>query len=240
MSTRQPERPADPADARDAGPWTVHALRQRWKPTKERLVREDRHEPIRIRVHRALSWLARVEELGEEAPLDATLIFRWIALNSLYGNWDEAQRQPIADRDSLQTFLERVLELDVDGRVHGVLIEHRRLVMSIFEDEYLTKYFWEEPTEERARKSQKTKFAARNWYLEGNNGLILWRVMERIYLLRCQLVHGAATFGGSLNRTALRRCCGMLGHLLTALLLVIIDHGAEEDWGPLCYPPQRK
>jgi len=29
----------------------------------------------------------------------------------------------------------------------------------------------------------------------------------------------------------------MLGHLLPALLLVIIDHGYEEDWGPLCYPP---
>jgi hypothetical protein len=30
----------------------------------------------------------------------------------------------------------------------------------------------------------------------------------------------------------------MLGHLLPAMLQVWIDHGADEDWGPLCYPPQ--
>jgi hypothetical protein len=25
--------------------------------------------------------------------------------------------------------------------------------------------------------------------------------------------------------------------LLPAVLLVWIDHGADEDWGPMCYPP---
>ena len=27
--------------------------------------------------------------------------------------------------------------------------------------------------------------------------------------------------------------------LLPALRMVWIDHGADEDWGPLCYPPMR-
>ena len=38
-------------------------------------------------------------------------------------------------------------------------------------------------------------------------------------------------------RTALKRCSIMLGHLLPALVTVIADHGADEDWGELCYPP---
>ena len=29
----------------------------------------------------------------------------------------------------------------------------------------------------------------------------------------------------------------MMQRLLPALLLVWIDHGADEDWGPMCYPP---
>ena len=66
---------------------------------------------------------------------------------------------------------------------------------------------------------------------------VLDRLIERIYLLRCQLIHGAATCGGKLNRTALRRSTKMLSHLMPAVLLVIIDHGADEDWGLLCYPP---
>lgn len=64
-------------------------------------------------------------------------------------------------------------------------------------------------------------------------------MLERIYLLRCQLVHGAATYGGALNRDSIALCSRTLGELLPAFLLVIIDHGYEEDWGPLPYPPVR-
>ena len=52
--------------------------------------------------------------------------------------------------------LANLLELDAEARVQGILEEHRKLVMSIFDDEYLVKYFWQDPTEERARKSHKT------------------------------------------------------------------------------------
>ena len=45
------------------------------------------------------------------------------------------------------------------------------------------------------------------------------------------------TYGGKLNRTSLRHCVTMMQRLLPALLLVWIDHGADEDWGPMCYPP---
>jgi hypothetical protein len=61
-----------------------------------------------------------------------------------------------------------------------------------------------------------------------------------VYLLRCQLVHGAATFGSRLNRIALRQCTNIMRLLLTAMLLVWVDHGADEDWGLLCYPPVHK
>jgi hypothetical protein len=82
-------------------------------------------------------------------------------------------------------------------------------------------------------------FDARTWYLEGRWGMILDRVVDRIYLLRCQLTHGAATYGGSLNRRSLKHCATMLGHLMPAVILVVIDHGRDEDWGPMCYPPMR-
>ncbi|MGA2253500.1 MAG: hypothetical protein ABSG53_02470 [Thermoguttaceae bacterium] len=40
-----------------------------------------------------------------------------------------------------------------------------------------------------------------------------------------------------MNRTSLIHCVTMMQRLLPALLLVWIDHGADEDWGPMCYPP---
>ncbi len=47
----------------------------------------------------------------------------------------------------------------------------------------------------------------------------------------------AATYGGKLNRTSLKHCVTIMQRLLPALLSVWIDHGADEDWGPMCYPP---
>ncbi len=89
----------------------------------------------------------------------------------------------------------------------------------------------------RMHRATKARFEARTWYVDARWGLLVERLIERIYLMRCQLVHGAATFGGKLNRPSLDRCTRMLRHLLAAVLLVIIDHGADEDWGEMCYPP---
>ena len=220
----------------------VHALHKRWKSTKTGPAAAPEHDDVRIRIHRCLSWMQRVEELaaadGDERTLDTALIFQWIALNSLYGRWDASQRCPVEDRVALRSFLDRILAADADGVVRSVLEEHKRLVSALLEDAYLSKYFWEDPTEVRARQSRKAMFDARTWYLEGKHGLILERVLERIYLARCQLVHGAATHGSRLNRTALKRCSTMMGHVLPACLVVIMDHAWREDWGGLCYPPK--
>jgi hypothetical protein len=67
--------------------------------------------------------------------------------------------------------------------------------------------------------------------------MILERVVEPVYFLRCQIMHGAATHGSKLNRDSLRRCSILMWHLMHGMLTVWIDHGSQEDWGPLCYQP---
>lgn len=214
---------------------TVRDLRRRWKPIKERLNTEQDSHPTAIRVHRAFSWLARVETLEDD--IDNSLICRWISFNSLYGQWNAPKREPAADSVSWKQFLSRVQTLDGSNHIVNVLVDHKKLVMAILDDEYLSRFFWEEPSDARARKSKKAKYNAQTWYLEKRWVMILERLVERIYFMRCQLMHGAATFGGKLNRTSLKHCSIMLGHLLQGTLLVMIDHGADEDWGSMCYPP---
>jgi hypothetical protein len=167
------------------------------------------------------------------------LLSQWIAFNSLYGQWDGEALEPVTDNVCWRHFVDRMLSLDEGNHVIDALMENKPLVMTIFDDEYLSRYFWQEPTEERANRSKKTKFDARTWYLQGNWTLILDRLIERIYLLRSQLVHGAATYNGRLNRTSIRHCSQMMDHLLRAFLLVWIHYGADEDWGIMCYPPMR-
>lgn len=216
---------------------TVRDLRRRWKPHKERLATSLSEHPTNIRFHRACSWLQRVEQSDGEEDVEFILLGQWIALNALYGQWSDTKCEPLPDMARLQTFMDRILDLDKEGRVVDALQEHKPLVMAILDDEYLSRFFWEEPGQLRARKSRKVKYNAQTWYIEGRWKLVCDHLLKRIYLLRCQLVHGAASYGSSLNRTPLRRCTTMLEHLLPAILSVWIDDAADEDWGLMCYPP---
>ncbi len=218
---------------------SVHALRRRWKPHKERLAATGGEQATSIRFHRACSWMARVEQMPDGQEHDLALVSLWIAFNALYGQWDGQRREPRLDRESWRAFVDRILRLDRKGYVADALREHKRLVITLLEDEYLSGFFWQEPSARRAGQSRKAARNAHTWYIEQRWAKVLDEVLERVYLARCQLVHGAATYGGRLNRTALRRCVMMMQRLLPALLMVWIDHGAHEDWGPLCYPPMR-
>ncbi|MCY2986594.1 MAG: HEPN domain-containing protein, partial [Planctomycetota bacterium] len=216
---------------------TVRELRTRWQPHKERLDGLRDSHPTSIRFHRACSWLAEAERLESEREVDQILIHQWIAFNALYGQWDVNLHEPVSNRTSWQVFLSRMLELDTAGQIISLLQENRRLVLTILGNSNLNRYFWHEPDAENAGKVRHARHRAEGWYAEDRWTTILDQVVERVYLLRCQLVHGAATLGSRLNRTALKHCTILMRLLLPAVLLVWIDRGAEEDWGLLCYPP---
>lgn len=221
----------------DEGSLTVRDLRRRWKPHKTRLHALRKNHPTPIRFHRCCSWLERVEAMNGEDP-DLTLAAQWIAFNALYGQWDERLREPAADRECWRRFLDRIVRLDRDGRIPATLDAHRKLVLAILDDAYLANFFWKDPSPKKALQTTRDRRQASLWYQERRYGIILESTVDRIYLLRCQILHGAATHNSRLNRTPLRRCTTMLSHLLPAILLVLIDHGADEDWGAMCYPPQ--
>ncbi len=109
--------------------------------------------------------------------------------------------------------------------------------MDRLQDEYLNQYFWQDPSAKSAGKARTGRHKAQSWYVEGRWLIILEQLVTRIYLLRCQLTHGAATCGSRLNRTSLKHCVTMMGWRLPGMLQVWIEHGADEDWGPMCYPP---
>lgn len=215
----------------DESPLSVHQLRKKWKPFKDRASGNQRYEAICIRIHRACSWLQRTEQLAE-SELDERLILQWIAFNSLYGRWNRSGRAPEPDSETIHEFLNHILDLDELDRIPTLLDAERKCVLAIFEDDYLADYFWED-----GRRSGAVRHKVPGWYVEGRYGLILEKLVDRIYLLRCQLVHGAATFNGKLNRKALQQCTGFLDQLIRTFILTIIEYGAEENWGPLCYPP---
>ena len=218
-------------------PLTVRQLRRRWKPAKDRLAAEQDNHPTAIRFHRACSWLQRVESMGDDEDHDLRLTCQWIAFNALYGQWDAAKSEPRPDRECWRAFLDRIRSLDADNALPAMLTTHKKLVHAILDDAYLAGFFWKEPSKQRATQTTRDRRHAERWYLAEEWGTILDHVMDRIYFLRCQLIHGAATHNSKLNRKSLKRCTTMLDHVLQAVLIVWIDHGSDQDWGLMCYPP---
>ena len=97
--------------------------------------------------------------------------------------------------------------------------------------------FWRLLDTDKRFNPNRDKYSIERLYSQQKWPLVLDELIQRIYLVRCQLVHGAATHDSSLNRETVRRCATMLNHLLFSIVSVITDHGISENWDDLCYPP---
>lgn len=219
--------------------YKVNDLRAEWKPTADTDALFPEFDPIRIRLHRCWSWLQRVEDLEDAGygAQDARLIYSWIAFNSLYGIWDSETREPKSERQSFTLFVRRVIEFDQAGQIPEFLEQGRDLAKAIVGDEFLSNHFWDDPNEGTARKAQSKSRQLPGMYLENRYASISDLVLQRVYLARCQLVHGAATHGSKLNRTAVGRCGDFLFPFVYITSRIIVREAWREDWGDLCYPP---
>ena len=76
---------------------------------RHRDMRDDQPESQRIRIHRALSWLARTER--EPDDRDARYIFLWITFNAAYtSKFGFVQKE----REKVRQFIEELLKLDTE------------------------------------------------------------------------------------------------------------------------------
>ena len=165
--------------------------------------------------------MARVEQMPDGQDHDLGLVSLWDRVQfALWGSGTarSVSRDPTARAGA--GFVDRILRLDIEGCIPAALQEHKRLVMALFDDEYVSGYFWQEPSANRAKQSRKAAYNAQTWYIEERWTTVLDEILARVYVMRCQLVHGAATYGGKLNRASLKRCVTMMQRLLPALLLV--------------------
>lgn len=195
------------------------------------------HQNWRIRVHRAVSWLGQAAAFGDEHA-EARFIYLWIALNSLYSRWDRERNAPEPDSQARKRFVDRLLEMDRRGRIGELLRQHRGLVKKLLGNAYLSPVFWRNPEDPKARgrATEDQNYIERN--LRNNEyRKLLDQVLERLYVFRGQLVHGASTSGSRLNRTTLKYCLTMLDRFAPAIVEIVAESGCNDDWPELCYPP---
>lgn len=204
---------------------------------RHRQLRDGQPENLRLRVHRALSWLHRAEQADD---LDGKFIFLWIAFNAAYASEiDENHR--LSEQATFKAFLEKLCQLDQAKRIDALVWqEFAGSIRTLLDNPYVFQSFWDSRNGKITEAEWKERFAkgkktAQHALASGNTPTLLGVAFNRIYTLRNQLLHGGATWGGAVNREQLRDCTKLLGKLVPLVIELMMEH-PDALWGDACYP----
>lgn len=193
-------------------------------------------EAIDIRLKRARSWFRKATGAAVHHDIDAQFIFLWVAFNALYGTPryhgnDNPKGNEIND---FTRFLGAV-EKRSCGAVEKALRPLEDDVERLMRSPFLDIECWRKWDMEGIRDRQKRVSSARNVYA---GGFHLDQLFRRIYTLRNQLLHGAATDGGQRNRESLKHAVPILCTAVKVIINLVDEyrtqiHGLE----PIPFPP---
>ena len=206
------------------------ALRERFKAIPEG--RRAANQAFSVRVWRGLSWLERSEAVGD---LEGKFISLWISFNAIYGHLDDDGRNA-KDHASWQSFLARMVEHDGEDRLGTIIRNEQISILRLIDNQYIFRPFWIGHDNWKDKFQKSVRYVLRCYQ---NNGVvgILQELFERLYVLRAQVFHGAATSGSKLNRRQINTGTEILVALIPAMIAIMIDAGPEVDWGEVCFPP---
>ena len=203
---------------------------------RHREVRDAQPEDLRVRIHRAISWLERAEQ--EPDDHDARFIFLWIALNAAYAREFGFEQ---SERDQTRRFVERLLACDTAGRLHAVVFQQfTGPIRTLIENKFVFEPFWKALREHDSSGQWEVQFTraralALKALMERQTDVVLSIVADRLYVLRNQLVHGGATWNGSANRAQVRDAAAILGTLMPVVIELMMEH-PDVDFDAITYP----
>jgi len=214
-----------------------------WRETHEELHKANTHDAIRLRMHRAFSWMRKAFDFELPDDADVRLMFSWIALNTLYAKWDSdlANREP--EWQTREEFLRRMVKSDARGRIQQVLLGNRKHCDRLLSEEHLINSYWGNPSEEEARRARtKPRKIGKHYHDPEDVINVLLPLIKCITMLRSQLVHGMSTYRSSANRAVVEAGAKVVFDLVLTILQVIAEDGLWEDdesWKPVPYPPMK-
>ncbi len=206
-------------------------LKAQLKANKETI-----NEQHAVRLHRAISWLKCAEDIQDN--LDVQYISLWISFNACYAN-NLSKEELLSERESFSDFIKKLVKHDENSRFFNLLWNHfSGTVRMLIENKYVYKPFWEyQRGEIKDWKKQHEKSVADSMkFLSVKNveGL-LEVVLDRLYTLRNQLMHGGSTFKSDINRSQVKDGNNML-KLLVPIVIEIMLINKDENWGDIYYP----
>lgn len=209
---------------------TASQLKERLKQAEDGL-----SDDLATRLHRAISWLFAAEEAGND---DMEFISLWIAFSACC-SIDQQGDHPLGDHDQFHRFVGNLVKHDKEKKIYTCLWEeYSTHVKALIRNPFVYHPFWVSQREgDEAWQSQfdQSSVAALNALSRGRVTELCSIVLDRLFVLRNQLIFGGATFKGRVNREQVVDGAGLLGTLLPIMIEIMLRAG-EEDWGSIAYP----
>ena len=184
------------------------------------------------RISRALSWYARSEETSD----DDRLICAFISFNALYSQDGKVEKEVRKE------FLEKI----ENGKYARPLLDFTAMEIKKIEDilsmQYISPTYWNSTAKyrEKYKKMEEQKNRAKKItrkQIENGNFTPINKTIDRIYLLRNQVLHGMAAYKDSYNRKQINLCADFL-YLLVGRIITAVILDSDKNWGKVSYPPQ--
>lgn len=197
---------------------------------------DDASDEFKIRIHRSISWLACAEKQSTDA--DLKFLSLWIAFNSCYA-MDLTEKNQKSEREKFRKFIATLVKNDHEQRIAKLMWnKFSGPIQMLIKNPYVFKTFWDYHRGEaieweyahRKSVNEATKYLSNN-----NTEGLLEIILDRLYVLRNQVMHGGATYKSKVNRNQLVDGT----RILEALIPIIIDimlQNQDEDWGRILYP----
>lgn len=190
------------------------------------------------RLHRALSWLACAAKQEDDADLQ--FISLWISFNACYAV-DEWGSESLAERFAFQRFVEKITQLDTHKHIYSCLWQtYSGPVKALIKNPYVYHDYWaakclDVQNDEWAKGFAQSSVAALNSLSRQNVPELLAIVLDRLFVLRNQILHGGATYQSQLNRKQVNDGVQLLIALLPIVIEIMLST-PDEDWGDIYYP----
>ncbi len=189
-----------------------------------------------IRLHRAISWLKAAEENGENP--DTQFIFLWICFNSCY-SIDKIGTLNNSERKSLHDFIVKLVALDIEKQIFNLFWQkYSGPIRLLIQNKFVYRLFWDYQrgdVSEWQREFERSIVQADTYLAKQDVVNLLEIVIDRLYVLRNQIIHGGATFKSKLNRRQLRDANNILLFIVPTMInLMLVNH--HQSWGEIYYP----
>lgn len=191
---------------------------------------------LRIRIHRAISWVKSAEQY--EGDADIAFCSYWIAFNACYAQEEISHSE--SERDQLKCFLDKIIQHDTEQSIYQCLwYRYSDYIRGLVNNHYLFPLFWKNLQnphihwERHFNNSKKRAFQS----LANNQTLsLLCIVFDRLYMMRNQIVHGGATYQSSLNRKQTNDSTAFMKDIMPVIIQIMINNPST-NWGDVFYPP---